>query len=111
MQQQAIESILAQQGLLKNLTPKQIEQVAGCASNASWEPGEFIFREGEAANHFYIITRGMVVLEMFVPGRGSISIETINEGDVLGWSWLFPPYRWHFDGRALEMTRAISFDA
>jgi CRP/FNR family transcriptional regulator, cyclic AMP receptor protein len=46
-----------------------------------------------------------------VPGRGPITVETIGPGEILGWSWLFPPYRWHFDGRAVEGTRAIAFDA
>jgi CRP-like cAMP-binding protein len=47
---------------------------------------------------------------VFIPGQGRITIETIASGDVLGWSWLFPPYRWHFDAQALELTRAIAFD-
>ena len=53
---------------------------------------------------------GRVVLETFVPGRGALTIETLEEGDLLGWSWLFPPYRWHFDARALDLVRAVAFD-
>jgi CRP-like cAMP-binding protein len=108
---QTLEPILAEQAFLKGFDRAHIQQIASCAFDANFEAGQFVFREGEAANQFYIVTRGKVALEVFVPGRGPISIETIGEGEVLGWSWLFPPYRWHFDGRALDLTRAIAFDA
>jgi CRP-like cAMP-binding protein len=51
-----------------------------------------------------------VALQVFVPQRGPITVETVAAGEVLGWSWLFPPYRWHFDAQALELVRAIAFD-
>ena len=108
---QSTELFLAEQPFLKELDTHQIEQVAGCAFDAQFDAGQFLFREGEAANQFYIITHGKVVLEVFVPGRGAVAIETLEAGDVLGWSWLFPPHRWHFDGRALVLTRAIAVDA
>jgi hypothetical protein len=59
-----------------------------------FEPGQFVFREGEEANQFYLIRHGKVTSEIHAPPRGSIIIQTLGEGDVLGWSWLFPPYRW-----------------
>src|ERR1043165_7776876 len=108
---QTLEPILAKQAFLQGFDRSQIQQIAACAFDAHFDAGQFVFREGEAANQFYIITQGKVALEVFVPGRGPISIETIGEGEVLGWSWIFPPYRWHFDGRALELTRAVAFDA
>ena len=58
-----------------------------------------------------MIRQGSVAIESFVPTRGAVTIETIEAGDVLGWSWLFPPYRWHFDARALSIVRATVFDA
>jgi CRP-like cAMP-binding protein len=69
-----------------------------------------ILRAGEPADRFYIIRHGKVGVEVFAPEVGPITIETLGEGDVLGWSWLFPPYRWVFDARALELTRAIALD-
>lgn len=104
-------AVLTEQPFLKNLTPEQFEKLAGCAFNVHFDEGQFVFREGEAANHFYILTGGKVALEMFAPGRGPITIETLGSNDVLGWSWLFPPFRWHFDGRAVEATDAVAFDA
>ena len=58
-------------------------------------------REGEQADHFYLVRHGVVAIETFVPGRTTTTIETIETGEIIGWSWLFPPYRWHFDARAL----------
>ena len=80
---------------------------------SSWlrfEADELIIREGEEADHFYLIREGKVSLEVFVPGRGRLIIQTLGSGDILGWSWLVPPYRWMFDARAAEMTRAIVLD-
>ena len=86
------------------------EQLAGCSQTAGFEAGETVFREGEPADTFYIVRRGRVALELYVPGRGALTIETIERGSVVGWSWLFPPYRWHFDARALTPVRATAFD-
>ena len=72
-------------------------------------PGEWIFREGDPANRFYLILRGKVSVESYAMNRGSTPIQTVEEGDVLGWSWLFPPYYWHFDARAVEATEAVFF--
>jgi CRP-like cAMP-binding protein len=69
-----------------------------------------IFRESEQADRFYVIRHGRLALETDAPHLGRLIIETIEAGEVLGWSWLFPPYRWHFSGRALEPVRAIALD-
>ena len=75
---------------------------------SQFEAGHIIFREGEAANRFYLIEHGRVVLESSTLGE-PVKIEEIGDGDLLGWSWLFPPYAWHFTARALEHTTAIFF--
>jgi CRP/FNR family cyclic AMP-dependent transcriptional regulator len=102
--------ILSQHPFFKDLDSKKLQFIAGCASNVRFEEGKFLFRDGEDANNFYVIRAGKVAIEIFSPKRGAITIQTLREGDVLGWSWLFPPYRWHFDAKALELTRAISLD-
>ena len=84
--------------------------IAGCATNAGFEQDEYLFREGERADAFWVVRRGRVALEVHAPGRGQVLVETIGEGELVGWSWLFPPYRWHFDARASEPVRAIAFD-
>jgi CRP/FNR family transcriptional regulator, cyclic AMP receptor protein len=105
-----LEGVLAKHPFFGELDPRYLELVVGCASNMRFNAGEFIFREGEQANHFYLIREGKVSLEVFVPGRGSLTIQTLTGGDILGWSWLVPPYRLMFDARAAEMTRAIVLD-
>lgn len=83
-----------------------------CGGRERFAANREIFREGRKANRFYLIHQGRVALEVFVPGRGVKTIQTLDAGDALGWSWLFPPYRWHFTARSLEEdTEAITFDA
>jgi CRP/FNR family cyclic AMP-dependent transcriptional regulator len=83
---------------------------AGAAQDATFDGGDLLFHRGAAADRFYVIDRGSVALETYVPGAGPFVIETIGAGDVLGWSWLFPPYRWHFDARAVDFVAATAFD-
>ncbi len=105
-----LEPVLAAHPFFQGLKNEHVQFMVGCAANTTLEPGADIFREGEEANKFYIIRHGRIAVDCFVPGRGTVTIETLTEGDVLGWSWLFPPYRSHFNARALELTRAISLD-
>ncbi len=105
-----LENIVSEHPFLKGLDPQYIELVSGCASNVRFEAGQYLFREDEEANWFYIIRQGKVAVEAYAAERGSLIIDTVEEGDVLGWSWLIPPYNWHFDARAVELTRAIALD-
>ncbi len=107
---ETLARLLAEHPFLQDLKPEHIELITGCASNVRFDADQFIFREGDEANQFYIIRHGKVALEIYAPGKGPITIETLEEGDILGWSWLFPPYHWHFDARAVELTRAIALD-
>ena len=106
-----LEPILAKHPFFKGLEEHYLRLIVGCASNVRFDIGQFLFREGEEANNFYVIRGGRVALEVFSSERGPITIQTVGEGEILGWSWLYQPYRWHFDARALELTQAISLDA
>ena len=75
----------------------------------TFEAGQIIFAEGETANRFYLIETGRIALEAGGEGREQVAIDVIGAGDLLGWSWLFPPYLWHFSARAVEPTNAIFF--
>ena len=108
---ETLEPVLAEHPFLQGLAPHHIQLIVGCASNVRFEAGQFLFHEDEDANKFYIIRHGKVAVDIFAAGRGPITIQTIGEGEVLGWSWLIPPYNWHFDARAVELTRAIALDA
>ena len=107
---ETIETILQDVPLFQGLTPAQLELIAGCGSNVRFSEGELLFRDGDEANTFYVVRHGSIALETFVPARGAVTIDTLEAGEVVGWSWLFSPYRWHFDARALSLVRATSFD-
>lgn len=107
---EGFEEILKVHPFFKDLKPEYTQLILGCASNVRFKPGEFIFREGGDAHQFYLIRGGRVALETFVIGKGAITVETLSEGDVMGWSWLIHPYKWHFDARALLETRAVVID-
>lgn len=106
-----LASILAEHPFFKDLESRHLELIAGCASNARFDAGQLIFHEGEEANHLFLIRHGTVSLEIFAPDRGAIVIQTLGEGEILGWSWLIPPYHWHFDARATSLTRVTILDA
>lgn len=106
-----MESELSSYGFFNAMDESTRELIAGCATNVVFQAGEFIYREGDPANEFYLIRHGTVALEVHVPGRESLVIETIEHGEILGWSWLVPPYRSRFDARAVGLVRTICIDA
>ncbi len=106
-----IQELLKTHAFTKGLNDEQLAVIAGCAKNVIFQSGEYIFREGDAADQFYLVRHGTVALEMAIRGRGATTIRTLKDDDELGVSWLIPPYRWAFDARAVTLTRAIGFDA
>lgn len=105
-----LDSVIREHSFFRGLDERYIEFITGCARNVRFEAGHYIFREGDPADRFYFVREGLVSIEVMVPQRGPATVQTVGEGDVLGWSWLAPPYRWHFDARALRETRALDFD-
>jgi CRP-like cAMP-binding protein len=105
-----LEGVLAQHPFFSGMDPRYLQFVLGCAANVRFNSDELIFREGSPADHFYLIRAGRIALETHVPGRGSRTVQTLGDGEILGWSWLVPPYNSRFDARAVEATRAIAFD-
>jgi CRP-like cAMP-binding protein len=108
---QAIDELIAGVGAFAGLDRPYLELIAGCGSTTGFDAGTYLFREGDPADNFFIVRRGRIALEVFAPGRGQTIVATLGPGELVGWSWLFPPYRWHFDGRAVERVRALAFDA
>jgi CRP/FNR family cyclic AMP-dependent transcriptional regulator len=105
-----MQRILAESSFFKGMKREHVEILAGCASNVRFEAGDVILSGGKAAEVCYLIRQGKVALEVIAPARGPITIQTVGEGEVLGWSWLVRPYEWHFDARTEELTRAIALD-
>jgi CRP/FNR family transcriptional regulator, cyclic AMP receptor protein len=107
---QTIDELLEEIDVFRGLADEQLDLIVGCALNRVFADGDLLLREGEPANEFFAIRHGTVALETFVPQRGAVTIETLHGGDVLGWSWLFPPHRTVYDARALGVVRTIAFD-
>jgi CRP/FNR family transcriptional regulator, cyclic AMP receptor protein len=108
---QTIDELIASAHVFDGLAREQLELIAGCGRNEHVESGAFLLREGNPADRFFLIRRGAVALEVHAPGRGALTIETLHAGDAVGLSWLFEPYRWQFDARAVEPCELIGFDA
>jgi len=105
----AVEAVIAEHPFLHGLKPEHLRLLTQNAMRMHYAAGELIFREGDPANRFYLIEEGHVSLESPRRDENGVLIESIGAGDVLGWSWLFQPYYWHFDARATEPTSAIFF--
>jgi CRP-like cAMP-binding protein len=107
---QTLDQLIAQSPLFAELDRAQIELIAGCARNVRVDAGALLLREGDPADTFFLIRTGSIGLEVHAPGREPLRIETLGVGEVVGWSWLFAPYRWQLDGRAIEPCSLIAID-
>ena len=103
------ESALATHPFTREVRPAFLQLLNGCATSVRFNLDEQIFQEGLEADRFYLIHRGRVALQTFVPGTGLVTLQTIGEGEALGWSWLYPPYRWHFSALTVEPVETVAF--
>ena len=101
-----LEAAVAAHPFLIGISTHHVRLLADCAMRSQFTAGQVIFQKGETANRFYLIERGRVALESSA-GDEVVRVDEVGPGDLLGWSWIFPPYVWHFDARALEPTTAI----
>jgi CRP-like cAMP-binding protein len=106
-----IADLLAEHQFFAGLPAASMELISGCGTNVHFEAGAAVFNEGDPADTFYVLRRGSVAIEIGAPHRDPVVIETIGAGEVLGVSWLMPPYRWSFDGRARGEVNAVQLDA
>jgi CRP/FNR family transcriptional regulator, cyclic AMP receptor protein len=105
-----LDQLISDSPIFAGLAPSHLELIAGCARNQHVDADTLLLRQGEPADVFYLIRRGAVTLEVYAPGPGPLLIETLHPGDVVGWSWLFAPYRWQLDGRVTEPSELVAFD-
>jgi CRP/FNR family transcriptional regulator, cyclic AMP receptor protein len=105
-----LDEVLRDVPFFAGMSEAQVALIAGCGSNASFDAGEVLVREGDAADTFYVVRHGTVAIDVHSPTRGSLTVETIGPGEIVGWSWLFPPHVWQFDARAVDDVRAVEFD-
>jgi len=107
---ETLEKVLKEHSFFEDFPDRYLGLIVGCASNVRFDVGQFIFREGEEANNFYLIRHGKVALQIFSERRGPLTVLTLGEGEILGWSWLFASDRWKFSARTLEPTLLFAFD-
>ena len=105
-----LDEVIASSPVFAGMAHDDLALIAGCAQNVGFEEGQLLFREGQPADVFDLVRKGRVALEVHTPERGGLIVDSADPGEVVGWSWLFPPYRWHFDARAAQEVRAIAFD-
>lgn len=96
------EEIIAAHPFFGGLDPAAQALIAGSAVEVELTPGQMLFHTGEAADCFYLVLEGRVALDVYAPRQGSHTIQTIEAGEILGWSWLVPPHEWRFDARVVE---------
>lgn len=107
---EGLQRIISEHRFFAGLDPRFCDLVCGCAKNVRFEAGQYLLREGAPADTFYLLRHGRIALETAVPGRRAITFQTLGEGEIVGLSWLIPPYRWTYDAQATEPTRAIAID-
>lgn len=108
---ETLKTILSEQTVFKDLKPEFLDWLCNCAGEEAFEAGKFIFKGGESAENFYLIKSGKVVVQVYAPPKGALNIMTLENYDILGWSWLYSPYTYHFDAKAVTGTQAFVFDA
>ena len=106
----SLQPIIEAHPFFRGIAPEHLELITGCARNLRYRPGEHLMREGAAADTFYLIREGRVLLQINGGARGLLTVQTAGPGEVVGWSWLVPPYECRFDAQAVETTRAIAFE-
>jgi CRP/FNR family transcriptional regulator, cyclic AMP receptor protein len=102
--------LVAGHPFLAGLPASTLGLIQGAATVRIFAIGEYLFREGEPAESFFLLDRGRVALETHAPGRPAHLLESVGPGGVVGWSWLVPPHRWFFDGRVLDDVSAVVVD-
>ncbi len=108
---ETLEDIVLAQPFFAGLEPAIGALIAGCARNHRFDPDTYLFHEGEDASEFFLLREGDVALEIHAAGRPTLVLGTVHAGDIVGASWLIPPYRWNSDARARTPVRALGIDA
>lgn len=105
-----LEPILKKHPFFKDLDQEYLDFIAGCASNVVFKSGEIIMKENDPADKFFLIREGMVAIDIPISRKKAVTIQTVRQGEIVGWSWLIPPYKYRFTCRVVEDVRAIVLD-
>lgn len=110
MSRQDIEQVIADAPFFDGLGTEAVTFLASCARRASFSDQEAVFTHGAPADAFYLLLSGGITVEIGAISGPPLMLEELTAGSVLGWSWLIPPYRWHFQARAVAPTEVLAFD-
>lgn len=110
METETLERILREHPFFREMKESHLCSITENSTVERFEPEDIIFREGDPAQTFYLIRSGKVALQQMSYRIDPFTVITLNQGDIIGWSWLFPPYRWRLTAKALEVTRVIAVD-
>src|ERR1051325_9925266 len=107
----SIKQILEACPFFAGMKSEHLRIIAEGATQATFGPEEFVFQEGEPANRLYLVKSGRIAVEAHEPANGTIRVQVLGPGDILGWSWMFPPFVWHLRARAVEPVKVIVLNA
>jgi len=108
---QALDELISASPVFGGMQEKHLKLIADCGRPVEVDADKYLFHAAGVADTFWLIRTGTIALELHGAGRGAVVIETLHDGEVVGWSWLFAPYRLQFDGRATEPCSLVAFDA
>ncbi|HBL18416.1 MAG: hypothetical protein A2X36_14405 [Elusimicrobia bacterium GWA2_69_24] len=105
-----VDDFIRNHPIFQDFRPDHLELVTSVAEEMRFTRDQYLLRQGQGAERFFIIRKGLVRIELLSKEGETIPIQEVGPGDLLGWSWLLPPYKWGFDARAAETTLALVFD-
>jgi CRP/FNR family transcriptional regulator, cyclic AMP receptor protein len=106
-----IRDALSAHRFCAHMKSEYIDKLSDCSVEKDYKPNDMLGKEGEPSDDFFLLLEGRVAIESFQSGHAPIALQTLHGGEVVGWSWLFAPYEWVFDARALTPVRTIALDA
>ncbi len=110
MNQQSIKDYLSSHAFFSGLDDDFLQFVSDSATEQRISKGDVLFRQGERADKFYLLRNGRISMQIPALVGPTLEIQNLGENQILGWSWLIPPFRWHFLARAQEETDLLEFD-
>lgn len=110
MDKQTLGNALKEHPFFQGMKQEHLDMLADCGDTATFADGDVLFRQEEEADRFFVVLHGHIALDLAAADRGRVTIQTLEQGEILGWSWLFPPYLWHFDARSMGETKCIVMD-
>lgn len=107
---QPVKSFLEAHPFFRGMNAEHISMMLEGASEREFMAGDFLFRAGEPANKFFFILDGTIAIESSNRAGARTIVQSVGGGEVLGWSWLYPPFVWHLDARVIEHADCLVLD-